>query len=218
MWNQSVNQRSLGGIRCSWCCSFVYLLWSRWVVEPASPKRPWLFQPNFRELLFLFRVLFLSWLRSSINRSVWPHTLVPQSSPNKEYCHWNSSKHRCLHGFLLLCVCVFMGFMAPITAMALFVRSQDSLLPVSARRVHVAFSTFRFKGNGKSCPEERHPESIAHLAGIDPSLWWTSSRLYPLSYSSARFSLSTSDVSMEFGTNDCVKCNVTESRGKRQAI
>ena len=45
-------------------------------------------------------------------------------------------------------VCV--GFMALITAIVLCVRSQDSLLSVSVRRVHVVFSTVRFKAGRKS--------------------------------------------------------------------
>ena len=55
------------------------------------------------------------------------------------------------------------GFMAPITAMVLCARPQDS--SVSLRRVHVVFSTAGFKGGGKKCPKtreavaDRHPDS-----------------------------------------------------------
>ena len=43
-----------------------------------------------------------------------------------------------------------MGFMALEAAMmVLCARSQDSLLSVSVRRVHVVFSTTGFKGGGK---------------------------------------------------------------------
>ena len=38
-----------------------------------------------------------------------------------------------------------MGFSAPITAMLLCGRSQDSLLSVSGRRLHVVYSTAAFK-------------------------------------------------------------------------
>ena len=48
-----------------------------------------------------------------------------------------------------------MGFMALITALALCGRTQDSLLSVSERRVHVVFSTAGFKGGGKLCPWTR---------------------------------------------------------------
>ena len=44
--------------------------------------------------------------------------------------------------------------MALMTAMALCASSQDLLLSVSARRVHVAFST-GFKGEGKSFHKTR---------------------------------------------------------------
>ena len=41
-----------------------------------------------------------------------------------------------------------MGFMVLITALVLCARSQDSLLSVSVRRVHVAFSTAGYKDGG----------------------------------------------------------------------
>ena len=45
--------------------------------------------------------------------------------------------------------CVCMIFVAPITSMVWCARSQESLLSVSARRVHVVFSTSGFIGGGK---------------------------------------------------------------------
>ena len=47
---------------------------------------------------------------------------------------------------------VCMGFLALITAMVLCASSQDSVLSVSVRRVHVAFSTAAFMGGAKPCP------------------------------------------------------------------
>ena len=43
---------------------------------------------------------------------------------------------------------VCMSFIALITALVLCARSQDPLMSVSARRVHVAFSTAGLKGGG----------------------------------------------------------------------
>ena len=48
-----------------------------------------------------------------------------------------------------------LGFMALITAMVLCARSQDSVLSVSERRVHVLFSKAEFKGEGKSSQTTR---------------------------------------------------------------
>ena len=50
---------------------------------------------------------------------------------------------------------VCMGFIELITALILWARSQDSLLSVSGRRVHVVFSTAGFKGGGRPCPKTR---------------------------------------------------------------
>ena len=55
---------------------------------------------------------------------------------------------------------LFMDFMALITAMVSCARSQDSLLSVSVRRLHVVFSTGRFKGGGKSCPKTRETAAL----------------------------------------------------------
>ena len=45
--------------------------------------------------------------------------------------------------------------MAVMTAMALFARSQDSVLSVPRRRVYVVFSTAGCKNGGKSCHKIR---------------------------------------------------------------
>ena len=42
-------------------------------------------------------------------------------------------------------MCASTGFMALITALVLFARSQDSLLFVSKCRVHIVFSTIGFR-------------------------------------------------------------------------
>ena len=54
----------------------------------------------------------------------------------------------------VLCVCV--GFMALTIAMVLNAESQDSLLSVSVRPVHVVFSTAPFEGEGKPCPKAHY--------------------------------------------------------------
>ena len=48
-----------------------------------------------------------------------------------------------------------MGFMELISAMVLCLRarSQDSLISVSVRRVHVVCSTVGYKGGGMPCPK-----------------------------------------------------------------
>ena len=51
-----------------------------------------------------------------------------------------------MHGMI---VCI--GFIALLTTVLLGVRCQDLLLSVSARRIHVVFSTARFKGGRKLC-------------------------------------------------------------------
>ena len=80
----------------------------------------------------------------------------------------------------IVCMC----FMALETAMVLCARSQDAVLSLSVRRTHVVFSTAGFTGGGSRAPRqvkspryERHPESLAHLVGSNPSHWCTSSRL-----------------------------------------
>ena len=84
-------------------------------------------------------------------------------------------------------------FMALVTAMVLCARSQDSLMSVSVRRVHVVFSTARFRGGGKPCPKTRVTNALRR--GIqkvsciqpcsNPSHRCISSRLCSLSYPSA---------------------------------
>ena len=49
----------------------------------------------------------------------------------------------------VVCVCVFILYMAPTSAAVLFARSQDSLMSVASRRIHAVFSTTVFKGGGK---------------------------------------------------------------------
>ena len=53
-----------------------------------------------------------------------------------------------------------MGFMAFIATLVLHARSQDSLLSVSVRRVHVVFPTAGFKGGRKPCPKTRETAKI----------------------------------------------------------
>ena len=64
--------------------------------------------------------------------------------------------------------------MARITALVLCARSQDSLLSVSMCRVHVVFATAEFREEESRILRhvnpravEGHPESLAHLAGIE---------------------------------------------------
>ena len=58
--------------------------------------------------------------------------------------------------------CIIACCMALIIAMVLCTRSQDSLLFVSLRRVHVVFSTAGFKGGGKSFRKTREPPRCDH--------------------------------------------------------
>ena len=63
--------------------------------------------------------------------------------------------------------------MALATTLALCVRSQDLVMSLSVRRVHVVLSTATFKG-GFTClttrhAAERHPEDPTHLAGFEPN-------------------------------------------------
>ena len=53
-------------------------------------------------------------------------------------------------------VCVF--FMALTTTLVLCARSQDFVISVSVRRVHVVLSTSGFKGGGKPCRKTRDSE------------------------------------------------------------
>ena len=53
-----------------------------------------------------------------------------------------------------------MGFMALTTALVLCARSQDSLLSMTVRRVHVVFSTAGFKGGGKPHPKARETVTL----------------------------------------------------------
>ena len=61
----------------------------------------------------------------------------------------------CMH------VCVFMAL---ITTLVLCARSQDLVMLVSVRRVHVVLSTAGFKGGGKPCHKTR--EAAAMRRGI----------------------------------------------------
>ena len=64
----------------------------------------------------------------------------------------------------LLYVFVCVVFMTLITATVLFARSQDNLLPVSMRWLHVVYSTTGFTGGGEQCHKTR--EIAAMLRGI----------------------------------------------------
>ena len=55
---------------------------------------------------------------------------------------------------------ICMGFMTLVTAVVLCVRSQDSVLPVSVRRIHVAFSTAGWKGAGKLYHKTRETATL----------------------------------------------------------
>ena len=46
-----------------------------------------------------------------------------------------------------------MSFMALLTAVVFYARSQDSFLPPSVCKAHVVFSTAGFKSGGKPCPK-----------------------------------------------------------------
>ena len=64
-------------------------------------------------------------------------------------------------------VCI--GFYGAYEYLVLCARSQDSLLSASVRRVLVVFSTLLdLRSEENRGAAERHPESLAHLAGIEP--------------------------------------------------
>ena len=63
------------------------------------------------------------------------------------------------HGFLSAWYACT-GFMALITTLVLCARSQDSLLSVPVRRVHVVFSTAGFNGGGKPCYKPRETATL----------------------------------------------------------
>ena len=50
--------------------------------------------------------------------------------------------------------------MALVTSMVMCDKSNDSLLSVSVRRVHVVFSTAGFKDGGKPCPKARETAAV----------------------------------------------------------
>ena len=54
-------------------------------------------------------------------------------------------------------VCVFMAL---VTTLVLCAGSQDLVMSVSARRVHVVFSTAGFKGGGKPCHKTRETGAL----------------------------------------------------------
>ena len=64
---------------------------------------------------------------------------------------------------------VCMGFVALITALVLCATSQDALLSVSVRRVHVVFPTAEFKGGGKPCPTTRETAALRRGIKLAPS-------------------------------------------------
>ena len=51
-------------------------------------------------------------------------------------------------------------FMALITALVLCASSQDLVMSVSVRRIHVVLSTAGFKGGGKPCPKTRETAAL----------------------------------------------------------
>ena len=57
--------------------------------------------------------------------------------------------------------------MALITTLVLYARSQDLVIPMSVRTVHVAFSTAGFKGGGKPCRKSRETAALNRLAAYD---------------------------------------------------
>ena len=59
---------------------------------------------------------------------------------------------------------VYMGFVALTTAMVLCTKSENSVLSVSVRKVHVVISTAGFKGGGKQHPKTN--ETAALRRGI----------------------------------------------------
>ena len=61
-------------------------------------------------------------------------------------------------------VFVYMSFMTLISTLRLCAKSQDLVISVSVRRVHVVVSIAGFKGGGKPCRKTR--EIIALLRGI----------------------------------------------------
>ena len=76
-----------------------------------------------------------------------------------------------------------MDFTAFITAMVLCVMSQDLLLSVSVRRVHVVFSTAGFKGGGKPRPKTRETTARSYFC----DLFFASNRLRRLCSSECFF-------------------------------
>ena len=58
----------------------------------------------------------------------------------------------CIEPITSMYVCVFMVL---ITTLVLCARSQDFVMSVSVRRVHVVFSTAGFNGGGKPCHKTR---------------------------------------------------------------
>ena len=63
--------------------------------------------------------------------------------------------HISMHVSKYVCVLI-----AIIGAMVYRARSQDSVLSVSVRKVHVVFSTAEFKDGGKPCPKTRETAAL----------------------------------------------------------
>ena len=80
-------------------------------------------------------------------------------------------------------------FMALITTLVLCARSQDFVMSVSVRRLHVVLSTAGFKGEGKPCRKTR--ETAALRRGIQKSSVTLSRFISPV----AEASLGYSDIS-----------------------
>ena len=76
---------------------------------------------------------------------------------------WSSSKKRKPTLSFLMYVCVFMAL---VTTLVLCARSQDLVMSVSVRRVHVVFSTAGLKGGGKSCLKTRETAVLKVLGEL----------------------------------------------------
>ena len=60
----------------------------------------------------------------------------------------------------IICAYMYVCFKALKTAMVLYARSQDLLLSLSVRRVHVVFLTNGCTHRGKQCPETRETAAL----------------------------------------------------------
>ena len=77
-------------------------------------------------------------------------------------------------------VCVLMAL---ITTLVLCARSQDLVMSVPVRRVHVVLSAAGFKGGGKPCRKTRETAALRRgirRPGSNPSHWCAGSGLLPI--------------------------------------